>query len=89
MVLDLPSKYPESRVCIVHPGVVTNSTSAGRVVVQSVFRFVNVFTRAFSNIDRAQLSAAVISLAVNGFSKDSLTNNELVEIGSKALKAGN
>lgn len=88
MVLDLPTKYPESKVCVVHPGVVTNSTSPGRIIVQSLFRFTNIFTRAFPNVDRDQLSAATIELAVNGFPGDSLTNNELVDIGSKALKAG-
>lgn len=87
MVLDLPNKYPESKVCIVHPGVVTAPTSIIRGMASTAFWFTNLVTRAFANISREQLAASVIELAVSGFSKDSYTNNELVEIGTKALKA--
>lgn len=87
MVLDPPKEYPESKVCIVHPGVVTNSTTISRAAVAGMFRFTNLFTRLIPNITRSELAAAVLEQALHGFSRESLTNNELVEIGSKALKA--
>lgn len=86
MVFELPQQYPDSSVCIVHPGVVTASTSLVRSMASVAFSFTNIFTRAFANISREQLAASVIELAVIGFTKNSYTNNELVEIGSKALQ---
>ncbi|CEJ83951.1 hypothetical protein VHEMI03315 [[Torrubiella] hemipterigena] len=86
MVLNLPQQYPDSSICIVHPGVVTAPTSVVRSMASAAFSFTNLFTRAFANISREQLAASVIELAVAGFTKSSYTNNELVEIGSKALQ---
>lgn len=87
MVLNLPSAYPKAEVCVVHPGVVTNDTTWSRAAVASIFWLTNIFTRALPNIDRKELAAAVIQQAINGFMKDSLTNEELVDIGQKRLQS--
>lgn len=86
MVRNLPAEYPEVEICIAQPGVVVNSTSLGRAMLASTFRVVNVFTRAIPNIRREELSAAVLDLAVKGFNKEVVKNNELVRIGQTALK---
>ncbi|PWY73033.1 hypothetical protein BO70DRAFT_364783 [Aspergillus heteromorphus CBS 117.55] len=86
MVLHLPAEYPGVEVCIAQPGVVVNSTSVSRAVVASLFRVVNTFTRSIPNIHRAELSAAVLDLAVKGFDKETVTNTELVCRGQAALK---
>ena len=87
MILNLPGTYPQVEVCVVHPGVVTNSTTWSRAAIASFFWFTNNFTSVFPNINRMELAAAVIQLATNGFVKNCLTNKELVEMGRKALQS--
>lgn len=88
MVLDLPKQYKDVEVCIPHPGVVTNSTTWGRAVLASVLKTTNAitFNNGPPNVTRSQLAAAVLEQAVSGFEKQMLTNNDLVRIGTAALK---
>ncbi|EKV06860.1 NAD(P)-binding domain [Penicillium digitatum] len=86
MVINFPTEYPGVDICIAQPGVVVNSTSFGRSVLASVFRIVNIFTRAIPNIHREELSAAVLDLAVKGLDQETVKNNDLVRRGQAVLK---
>ncbi|KAJ5804577.1 uncharacterized protein N7518_000880 [Penicillium psychrosexuale] len=86
MVIKLPEEYPGVEICIAQPGVVVNSTTFGRSVLASVFHVLNAFTRAIPNIDRQELSAAVLDLAVKGFDQETVKNNDLVRRGQAVLK---
>lgn len=87
MVLALSKEHEGVEICIFHPGVVTNSMTWSRAVVETLFKATNVFTRAFPNIARTQLAAAALDQALHGTAKETISNNELVHIGSEALKA--
>ncbi|KAI1837498.1 hypothetical protein DTO006G1_2976 [Penicillium roqueforti] len=86
MVIKLPEEYPGVEICIAQPGVVVNSTTFGRSVLASVFHVLNAFTRTIPNIDREELSAAVLDLAVKGFDQETVKNNDLVRLGQAVLK---
>lgn len=87
MVLKLAVEHAGVEICIAHPGVVTNSTTLSRAALASMLRVINIFTRAIPNVDRRALSAAVLSQAVRGFDKETLSNADLVRIGEAALQA--
>ena len=86
MVIEFPKEYPGVEICIAQPGVVVNSTPFGRSILASVFHVLNTFTRAIPNIDREELSAAVLDLAVKGFDQETVKNNDLVRRGQAVLK---
>ncbi|KAJ5724054.1 hypothetical protein N7488_002089 [Penicillium malachiteum] len=83
----LMGDYQVMRTCIAQPGVVTNSTTWSRATLAFLFRGVNLFTRRIPNVDRSELSAAVLHQAVYGFERETLLNNDLVRLGQAALKA--
>lgn len=87
MVIELPKKHDGVEVCIFQPGVVTNSTTWSRAVVQTLFNATNVITRAFPNVARKQLAAAALHQALHGIEKETAPNKDLVRIGTQALKA--
>lgn len=86
MVRKFPTQYEGTKICIAHPGVVTNSTTWSRAVVASVFRVMNLFTSAFPNVSRNELAAAVLNRAIYGFDREILSNTDLVRIGQSALQ---
>ena len=86
MVLGFPSQYAGTKVCIAQPGVVTNSTTWSRAILAFMFRGVNLVTRKIPNVDLREVSAAVISQAIHGFEKETLSNNDLVRLGQAALE---
>jgi hypothetical protein len=87
MVLKFRAEREGVEVCIAQPGVVTNSTTWSRAALASLFRVINVFTRAIPNVNRRELSAAVLNQAVHGFDKETLSNADLVRLGQAALQA--
>jgi len=87
MVLKFPAEHEGVEVCIAQPGVVTNSTTWSRAALASLFGVVNVFTRAFPNVNRRELAAAVLNQAVRGFDKETLSNADLARLGHAALQA--
>lgn len=87
MVLKFPAENEGVEVCIAQPGVIANSTTWSRALVANIFRVFNSVGRPFPNIHRSELAAAVLDQALNGFKKETLMNNELVNIGQKALKS--
>ncbi|KAJ5650222.1 uncharacterized protein N7484_003945 [Penicillium longicatenatum] len=86
MVRKFQTQYEETKVCIAHPGVVTSSTTWTRTVLGSIFGVVNLFTRAFPNVSQSELAAAVLDQAIDGFDKETLSNNDLVRIGQSVLQ---
>jgi hypothetical protein len=86
MVRKFPTQYEGTKVCIAHPGVVTSSTTWTRTVLGSIFGVVNLFTRAFPNVSQSELAAAALDRAINGFDKETLSNNDLVRIGQSVLQ---
>ncbi|KAJ5710069.1 hypothetical protein N7493_009661 [Penicillium malachiteum] len=86
MVMGFPAQFPGTQICIAQPGVVTNSTTWSRAALAFLFRGVNLFTRRIPNVDRNELSAAVLHQAVYGFEKETLLNNDLVRLGQAAFK---
>ncbi|KAJ6021032.1 hypothetical protein N7540_006536 [Penicillium herquei] len=87
MVIGIPAQFPGTQICIAQPGVVTNSTTWSRATLALLFRAVNLFTRRIPNVDRDELSAAVLHQAVYGFEKETLLNKDLVRLGQAVLKA--
>ncbi|KAJ6093073.1 hypothetical protein N7486_008362 [Penicillium sp. IBT 16267x] len=85
MVRKFPTLYEGTQICIAHPGVVTNSTTWSRTVLASMFRVVNLFTRALPNVSRDELAAAVLNQAIYGFDKETMSNDDLVRIGQSTL----
>lgn len=86
MVRKFPAQYEGTKVCIAHPGVVTNSTTWSRTMLASIFRVVNLFTRALPNVSRNELAAAVLNQVIYGFDKANLSNNDLIRIGQSTLQ---
>lgn len=82
MVLALPKEHEGVEVCIAQPGVVTNSSTWSRAAVATVFKVTNAITGAIANVSRKQVAAAVLNQAVHGFEKETLSNNDLVRIGT-------
>ena len=72
---------------IVRPGMVWSHITFWRSVQANMFRATNLLTRAIPNIERTELAAAILDLAVNGFGKDQkiVPNADLVRIGRDAL----
>ncbi|KAJ5579582.1 uncharacterized protein N7459_005567 [Penicillium hispanicum] len=89
MVRQLPVEYEGVEVCIAHPGVVTNSTTWSRAALHFLFKMINAITQAIPNVDRGELSAAVLNQAVAGFKKSLLSNADLVRLGKEVLRASN
>ncbi|KAJ5611709.1 hypothetical protein N7528_008814 [Penicillium herquei] len=87
MVIGFPTQFPGTQTCIAQPGVVTNSTTWSRAALAFLFRGVNLITRRIPNVDRSELSAAVLHQAVYGFEKETLLNNDLARLGQASLKA--
>ncbi|KAF7561478.1 hypothetical protein G7046_g2654 [Stylonectria norvegica] len=87
IVLAFPTEYEGVEVCVVHPGVVTNSTTWSRAALASVLSVTNVLTRAIPNVRRKELAAAVLGQVVQGFEKESLSNADLVRLGHAALES--
>ncbi|KAJ5736932.1 uncharacterized protein N7483_002057 [Penicillium malachiteum] len=87
MVIGFPGQYPGTQICIAQPGVVINSTTWSRATLAFLLRGVNLFTRKIPNVDRSELSAAVLHQAVHGVERETLLNADLVRLGQLALKA--
>lgn len=87
MIRKLPLDYDGIQVCIARPGVVTSTASSwSRAAVSLVFRATNVITRATPNVSLEELSAAVLDQAIHGFEKETLSNADLVRLGTASLQ---
>ena len=86
-MLAFPAEHDGVEVCILQPGVVTNSTTWSRAALASLFHVVNTFTSALPNVSRKQLAAAALDRALRGFEKDTFANADLVRLGNAALEA--
>lgn len=81
MVRQFPQKYSDVEICIARPGLVTNCSTWTSAAVSSVFRGLNVFTRAVPNVKLEEVGAAVLGRVVGGFESETLSNQDLVRIG--------
>jgi len=86
MVRKFPEEYPDVEVCVVRPGLITNSTTWTNAAVASVFSVTNFFARVIPNVPLEVISAAVLNQAIAGFEKTMLSNADLVRLGQAALK---
>lgn len=89
IVQDFGKKHhPFVETYIVRPGMVWSHISFWRSVQANMFRAMNLLTNAIPNINRAELAAAILDQAVNGFPKGQKTvlNTDLVRIGRDALE---
>lgn len=80
MVQDFGRDHKEIEVQIVRPGMVLSSISTWRTLQASMLRATSYITSAVANIERAELSAALMDQAMHGFEKDILSNADLVRI---------
>ena len=68
--------------------VIMNPRTHAGVQVQfvSIYHVLNTLTRATQNIDRQELSAAVLDLAVKRLDQETIKNNDLVRREKSILK---
>lgn len=85
MVQDFGRENKEVEVQIVRPGMILSSMNSWRILQANMIRASNYVTGAVANIERTDLSAALLSQVVHGFEKDILTNSDLVRIGGAAM----
>lgn len=87
MVQDFGRDHKEVEVQIVRPGMILSSINSWRILQANMIRVSNYITGAVANIDRTDLSAALLSQVMHGFEKDILSNSDLVRIsGSSRAK---
>ncbi|RYP61450.1 hypothetical protein DL770_009791 [Monosporascus sp. CRB-9-2] len=77
IVREFGAEHKEVDVHIVRPGMVLSSIAFWRSVQANMFRAANALTRAIPNINRTELSAAILDQAVRGFEKEALSNADL------------
>lgn len=85
MVQDFGRDHKEVEVQIVRPGMILSSINSWRIFQASMIRASDYITSAVANIDRTDLSAALLSQVVHGFEKDILSNSDLVRISGSAV----
>lgn len=81
LVQEFGRDHKEVEVQIVRPGVVLSTINTWRTLQASMIRASSCITSAVANIDRAELSAALLDQVMHGFEKDILSNADLVRIG--------
>ncbi|KAL0562920.1 hypothetical protein V5O48_019157 [Marasmius crinis-equi] len=84
-VLAIASSHsPDTQACVVRPGIISSTQSIGK----SLLSFAAKIIPMASTVSLEQMAAACLQQIVNekGFEKDTLSNAELVEIGSAALE---
>lgn len=82
-VLDFAKEHPgQVEAAVVRPGLVTSTATVFRAVWGSAMRWSGLGT----SIPREELAAAMLDQALHGFEKDTLSNDDLARIGSKALQ---
>lgn len=77
---DFGRDHKEVEVQIVRPGMILSSINSWRILQANMIRASNYITGAVANIDRTDLSAALLSQVMHGFEKDILSNSDLVRI---------
>lgn len=85
LVQDFGHKHKEIEIGIVRPGMVLSYINPWRALQANLIRFSGYLTNAIVNIDRRELSAALLDQVLHGFEKDILTNADLVRIASSKL----
>lgn len=85
MVQDFSRDHKGVEVQIVRPGMILSSINSWRILQGNMIRASNYITSAVPNIDRTDLSAALLSQVIHGFDGDILSNSDLVRIGGVAM----
>lgn len=85
MVQDFGRDHKEVVVQIVRPGMVLSYINTWRTIQASMLRASNYITNSVANVDRADLSAALLDQVTHGFERDILSNADLVRIGGSAM----
>lgn len=85
MVQDFGRDHKEVEVQIVRPGMVLSYINTWRTIQANMLRASNYITNSVANVDRAELSAALLDQVIHGFEKDILSNADLVRIGGSAI----
>ena len=85
MVQDFGRDHKEVEVQIVRPGMVLSSINSWRALQASLIRASSYVTSAIANIERAELSAALLNQVIHGFEKQILSNEDLVRIGGSTM----
>ncbi|KAM0425502.1 hypothetical protein ACHAPT_009291 [Fusarium lateritium] len=73
------------KACVFKPGLINSANI--NILVKGVQGVAQALI-GLPHIQRDEMAAALLDQAVNGFEKDTVVNQELVDIGQKALKAG-
>lgn len=81
MVQDFGREHKEVEVQIVRPGMILSYVNVWRTLHAGIIRASNYITTAIVNVDRADMSAALLDQVMHGFEKDILSNADLVRIG--------
>lgn len=81
LVQEFDRDHKEVEVQIVRPGMVLSTINTWRTLQASMIRASSYITSAVANIDRAELSAALLDQVMHGFEKEVLSNADLVRIG--------
>ena len=85
MVQEFGRDHKEVEVQIVRPGMILSSITSWRALQASMIRASSYITTAVVNIDRAELSAALLDQVMHGFEKEILSNADMVRIGSSVM----
>ncbi|KAJ4179016.1 hypothetical protein NW755_012754 [Fusarium falciforme] len=72
------------KACVFKPGLINTANTS--LLVKGVQGVARVLI-GLPTIQRDEMAAALLDTAVNGFEKDTFVNEELIEIGQRALKA--
>ncbi|KFA71186.1 hypothetical protein S40288_04697 [Stachybotrys chartarum IBT 40288] len=87
-ILKFAEKHPgEVEAQIAKPGLITSYNTVVRSAASILLKGLGAVTSYVQSVSVEEISAAMLSQVVGGFEKDTLSNNELVEIGRKALSA--
>lgn len=84
MVQDFGRDNKEVEVQIARPGMVLSSINSWRALQATMIRATSYITSSVANIERAELSAALLDQVMHGFEKEILSNADLVRIGASA-----